>query len=138
MDQYIAYFQSKDGFKYLILMSAIPSFTIIYLLYSFAKNIIRSSKLTLPAVKGGWPFLGQVFTMVKGSPWDTMTKWVIEYGTIYKFHLFGADAVCVSDPTLLRIMLQTNMLNFKKDTEWTYKPFMVILGNGIICSVLTV
>jgi cytochrome P450 len=57
---------------------------------------------------------------------------VLEYGTIFKFHLFGSDAVCVSDPDLLKIILQTNLLNYKKDLDWTYKPFMVLLGSGLV------
>lgn len=29
-------------------------------------------------------------------------------------------------------MLQTNLLNYKKDLEWTYKPFLAILGKGLV------
>ena len=130
LDRFFKIFPLDNNLLITVFVIIVPVVAILFFLYSFAKNMIRSHKLTMPSVKGGWPFLGQVFAMVKGSPWDTMTQWVMEYGTIYKFHLFGADAVCVSDPTLLRVMLQTNMLTFKKDTEWTYKPFMVILGNG--------
>ena len=88
----------------------------------------------IPSVKGGWPFFGQVFDMVKGSPWDTMSNWVGQYGKIYKFHLFGSDAVCVTDPALLKIVLNDKQVLFRKDIEWTYAPFMVILGNGLVTS----
>ncbi len=84
------------------------------------------------AVQGGWPFLGQVFTMVKGSPWDTMAQWSKEYGGVYSFRLFGNDAVCVSDPAVLEGVLQEHYSKFHKDVEWTYKPFMEILGNGLV------
>ena len=70
--------------------------------------------------------------MVKGSPWDHMAKWAVTYGTIYKLHLFGSDAYVVSDPELLKIVLQTKLSIFKKDVDWTYKPFMVLLGNGLV------
>ena len=56
----------------------------------------------------------------------------MKYGTICRFHLFGSDAICLSDPTLLKTVLQTDYSTFKKDLEWTYKPFMVILGNGLV------
>ena len=88
----------------------------------------------IPSVRGGLPFFGQVFDMIQGSPWDTMSKWVGQYGKIYKFHLFGSDAICVSDPGLLEVVLNHQQLQFKKDLEWTYKPFMVILGNGLVTS----
>eukprot|EP01035_Chromulina_nebulosa_P020002 gene20002-25975_t len=88
--------------------------------------------MNIPRVKGGYPFFGQVFKMVSGSPWDTMTEWSRIYGSIYQFHLFGSDAVVVSDPELLRIILSTKLSIFKKDLQWTYKPFLVLLGNGIV------
>eukprot|EP01038_Epipyxis_sp_PR26KG_P015906 gene15906-21573_t len=88
----------------------------------------------IPAVKGGLPFFGHVFTMLKGSPWDTMAKWVHEYGKVYKFHLFGSDAICVNDPSLTKIILSTKLSSFRKDTQGVYKPFMVLLGNGIVTS----
>lgn len=95
-------------------------------------SLVLKKRSKIPSVQGGWPYLGQVFTMVKGSPWDTMAKWVLEYGTIYTFHLFGTDSVCIADPDALKVVLATKLGSFKKDTEWTYKPFMVLLGNGLV------
>ena len=86
----------------------------------------------IPVVSGSFPFFGHVFEMLEGSPWDVLTRWVMQYGMIYKFHLFGSDCVCVSDPALLRVILQTNYLNYKKDLKWTYKPFMALLGSGLV------
>jgi cytochrome P450 len=94
----------------------------------------KKRNTSIPAVKGGLPFFGQMFIMLKGSPWDTMASWVQEYGQIYRIHLFGSDAVVVSDPALLKIILATKLNTFKKDLEWTYKPFMVLLGNGLVTS----
>lgn len=105
--------------------------TIVLLQYLFFAQTTKGKK-TIPSVQGGMPFFGQVFDMVKGSPWDTMSRWVAQYGTIYKFHLFGSDAVCVSDPLLLEIVLNRKQTIFRKDLEWTYKPFMVLLGNGLV------
>lgn len=98
--------------------------------YIFGKRTVKG----VPTVKGGLPFFGHVFTMLKGSPWDTMAKWVSEYGTIYKVHLFGSEAIFVADPALLKVVLQTKLNTFKKDLVWTYKPFLVILGNGLVTS----
>lgn len=88
----------------------------------------------IPMVEGCLPFFGHVFQMIKGSPWDTMALWAGKYGTICRFHLFGSDAICLSDPALLKIVLQTKLHSFQKDVEWTYKPFMVLLGRGIVTS----
>lgn len=88
----------------------------------------------IPSVKGGYPFLGHVFKMLKGSPWDTMVEWMHQYGKIYKFELFGSEAICITDAELLKVVLSTKLNSFKKDVEWTYKPFLVLLGRGIVTS----
>mmetsp|Transcript_13 Transcript_13/g.6 ORF Transcript_13/g.6 Transcript_13/m.6 type:complete len:497 (+) Transcript_13:136-1626(+) len=93
---------------------------------------IRRAKIGLPVVPGGLPFFGQVFVMVKGSPWDRMTEWTIKNGKNYVFHLFGSDPICIADPKSLKVILSTKMSVFRKDLEWTYKPFMVLLGSGLV------
>lgn len=93
---------------------------------------MRRKLSAIPSVEGGLPYVGQAFDMLKGSPWDTMTRWVSEYGTIYKFHLFGNDSVCIADPELLKVVLQSKVGIFKKDLDWTYKPFLVLLGKGLV------
>ena len=107
---------------------------LVVLIGVIAKVIFQKRNTSIPSVQGGLPFFGQMFIMLKGSPWDTMAEWVKEYGTIYRIQLFGSDAIIVSDPALLKIILQTKMNTFKKDLEWTYKPFMVLLGNGLVTS----
>ena len=87
---------------------AFVSFGFCRLLWSV---FTRKGKLstTIPEVEGGVPFLGQVFNMVKGSPWDLMTTWTQMYGSILRFKLFGKDAVVVADPDLLKIILSTKL-----------------------------
>lgn len=111
-----------------LVICSIVTFFVLYRLFKpdRLKKIVK--------VKGGYPYLGQVFTMLKGSPWDQMTKWAMEYGGIYRIDLFGSQPVFFSDPDLLKVILNTKLSNFKKDTAWTYKPFMVILGKGIVTS----
>ena len=124
-------------FQTLILTSQVPRLVvvlpIVLFLWDIVKNIIwkRRGK-PIPSVQNGLPFFGQVFTMLKGSPWDTMAAWSLEYGTFYRLHLFGKDSYVVSDPALLKVFLNSRLSVFKKDLEWTYKPFLVILGNGLV------
>ena len=47
---------------------------LLYILFKIIINYVYDNKI--PRVKGGMPFFGQVFEMIKGSPWDTMTLWV--------------------------------------------------------------
>lgn len=93
---------------------------------------LRSQRTSIPYVQGGLPFFGNVFSMIKGSPWDTMTEWARQYGRIYKITLFGSDGIVISDAEMLKVVLNTKLSVFKKDVEWTYKPFLVILGNGLV------
>lgn len=53
---------------------------------------------------------------------------------MYRVHIFGSDAVVISDPKYLKMVLSTKLSNFKKDVVWTYKPFMVLLGRGLVTS----
>ena len=108
--------------------------TLVLLTLQWIRIRIRRWRMNLPFVEGGYPLFGQVFTMVKGSPWDTMAQWVHRYGTMYCFHLFGTDAVAVADPDALKVILQTRLKNFRKDVQGTYKPFMVLLGKGLVTS----
>lgn len=99
-------------------------------IFYLKKLFARSDNI--PSVQGGIPFFGHVHTMLKGTPWGTMADWMLDYGGIYKFRLFGTDAIAISDPKLLTVVLNSKMSVFKKDLAWTYKPFLVILGNGLV------
>jgi cytochrome P450 len=95
------------------------------------KSLFRK-QTNIPTLSGGLPFFGQMFSMISGSPWDKMAQWVHECGTIYRIHLFGSDMIVVADPNILKVILSTKLSLFKKDLEWTYKPFLTILGKGLV------
>uniref|UniRef100_A0A7S2Y0F8 Cytochrome P450 n=1 Tax=Fibrocapsa japonica TaxID=94617 RepID=A0A7S2Y0F8_9STRA len=63
-----------------------------------------------------------------------MTEWAQTYGPIYQFHLFGKRCVGVADPSLLKTVLNTEMSKFHKDRDFTYRPFMSLLGTGLVTS----
>lgn len=107
----------------------------VFGLYAVSQIIRRNSfrsKVNMPIVKGGLPYAGNVSSLVAGSPWDVMTAWAMQYGGGYIFHMFGSDAVVISDPDMLKVVLNKKMSVFGKDLKWTYKPFLVILGNGVV------
>lgn len=88
----------------------------------------------IPTVKGGLPIFGHVATLMAGSAWDKFAEWVPKYGMIFRVGIFTSEMICVADPAILKVVLQTKLNSFKKDTEWTYKPFLVLLGNGLVTS----
>jgi len=87
----------------------------------------------MPSVKGVF-FVGSVSEFLAHTPWDLMESWHKDLGPIYSFGLMGRTCVSVADPSTLKVMLQTKHSSFKKDLPFTYKPFMNILGKGIVTS----
>lgn len=63
-----------------------------------------------------------------------MIGWHHQYGPIFSFTLLGRTCVAISSPTYLRVMLQSKIKHVKKDVAFTYKPFLPILGTGIVTS----
>ena len=73
-----------------LILHLIPTLIVAWIITAILSSNINRYLMGLPAVQGSLPFFGQVFTMIKGSPWDTMATWVHEYGTVFTFHLFGS------------------------------------------------
>lgn len=67
-------------------MSSLLSYSAVTVVVGFGiyKLFFGKKNMTMPLVEDGVPFLGQVFVMLKGSPWDTMTAWQGKYGMIYQ------------------------------------------------------
>lgn len=56
------------------------------LLYYLIKDVLRAIHMGIPTVRGGVPFFGQSFEMLRGSPWDTMAS--IFLSSICKFVVY--------------------------------------------------
>ena len=123
--------KTKENFGDLFLpLAAILSIIII----GFIIKFINKRASNIPVVPNGLPFFGHMFTMLKGSPWDTMAQWSLSFGKVYRVRLFGSYMTVIADPIILKIVLSTKLSVFKKDLAWTYKPFLTILGNGLVTS----
>ena len=97
-------------------------------------NLLLRAKLNMPVVPSTVPFFGTAFQFMKNSPWDLMEAWHRKYGPIYSFSLLGRTCVAIEDPAFLRDVLQSKIQNVKKDVHFSYKPFLPILGKGIVTS----
>lgn len=53
--------------------------------------------------------LGPALKLAEGAPWDTMTRWAKQYGSIYKFSLFGNVNVVLSDPSFMKEVMRTKV-----------------------------
>ncbi len=99
-------------------------------------SVLTNVKLNMPTVKVSTqlPFFGTALEFLSNTPWDLMEKWHRQYGPIYNFQLLGKNMVSIEHPHHLKEILQSKIQNVKKDVDFAYKPFLSILGTGIVTS----
>jgi cytochrome P450 len=81
-----------------------------------------------------FPWLGHVPTFLRWRPWDVLEAWHNRHGPIIAYTLFGNTMYSIASPSLLRQTLQSKIANVKKDVANVMKPFLSILGTGIVTS----
>lgn len=102
--------------------------SIIFIMSSLSR--LKKIKMNMPFVPSPLPFFGSVKDFMETVPWDLMTAWHSQYGQIFGFTLLGRTCIAVSSPKYLKILLQTRSV--QKDVAFSYKPFLPILGTGIV------
>ena len=86
------------------------------------------------------PALGHtiaLFRAVGSYPctWDLFARWGVEAAPRpARVQIFQRHCVVVADPALVKRVMQTNLKGYKKDTEFSYEPFLEILGTGLVTS----
>jgi cytochrome P450 len=104
------------------------------------------------------PFLGHGLTFWRNAPWDLLTKWHfritnsskntrdatndgtpaadtdLQYQPIICFPLLGTTYFSVASPSLCKAILQSHVAHVHKDVQVTMKPFLSILGTGLVSS----
>ena len=80
------------------------------------------------------PYLGHAIHFLQYRPWDLLTGWHRQYGPIVGFTLVGNTLFSIASPSLIKAALQSKIGSVKKDIQNTMKPFLVILGTGIVTS----
>ena len=89
-----------------------------------------------------YPYIGHGITFVASPPWDVIMAWHQgRYSDknetpqpIVGFPLMGAMMFSVSSPELCKCILQSKISHVQKDVQGTLKPFLSILGTGIVSS----
>jgi len=107
-------------------------------LYAFhLSQQLTMISMDMPIVENSWsslPYFGQAPLFLTNSPWDLLLRWHRQYGPVFVFVLMGRTCVSVAHPEYLKVALQSKIRNVKKDVAFSYKPFLVILGKGIVSS----
>jgi cytochrome P450 len=98
-------------------------------------NLLMYLQLNMPHAECKLPYpFGCIIEFLALPPWDAMTAWHREMGSIYSFTLLGRNCVSVANPMYLQTILQRKIRNVKKDVKFAYAPFLSILGRGIVTS----
>lgn len=95
---------------------------------------LRLVILKMPIVPTPIPFFGQAFQFMIHNPWDSMLRWHQKYGPILAFTMMGRTMISLGRADHLKLALQSKIKSVKKDVAFTYQPFLVILGSGIVTS----
>lgn len=77
------------------------------------------------------PLLGQALVLAKGCPWEHMYRWVTGRSLV-KFRVLHRTGIIVGDPKGLKRIFQTGYKLYDKDLDFSYGPFLPILGTGLV------
>eukprot|EP00668_Euglena_longa_P000649 GGOE01000788.1.p1 GENE.GGOE01000788.1~~GGOE01000788.1.p1 ORF type:complete len:517 (+),score=177.43 GGOE01000788.1:30-1580(+) len=88
----------------------------------------------IPLAPGGLPLFGQALQLATQNPWDLMSKWYKDAQGPVRFNVFNKQMVVVAEPAHLRSVWHTNLKAYSKDKEFTYGPFLPLLGTGLVTS----
>jgi len=88
----------------------------------------------LPTAPGGLPILGHALILARHTPWDVMARWYEAAGGPVRFTAFTKQLVVIAEPAHLRLVWQTTLRAYCKDQEFTYGPFLPLLGTGLVTS----
>ncbi|EFJ45811.1 cytochrome P450 [Volvox carteri f. nagariensis] len=105
----------------------------------FIKDYMRISRALakIPTAPGSLPLLGNVIPMITCvrrniGAWDLMEEWLDNTGPIVKFSILGTQGVVFRDPSALKRVFQTGYKMYEKDLDVSYRPFLPILGSGLV------
>ena len=117
-----------------LILSALSIVLLIGVLIYQSMLLTRANLDSMPEVPSPIPILGTALQFLTTSPWDLMESWHAKYGPIYSFTLLGQVGISIAHPIYLKDCLQSKIQHVKKDVGFSYKPFLPILGTGIVTS----
>lgn len=78
-----------------------------------------------------------LFNAVGNYPctWDLFARWATATAPKpVRVQIFTRHCVVIADPSTMKRVMSSNMKNYAKDLEFSYAPFMEILGTGLVTS----
>ena len=122
-----------------MLLASLLAILVGWYAYNHHRTKAMLKKANIPYIENSQegnplPWVGHVPTFLKWRPWDVSMAWHQRQGPILAYTLFGNTMYSIASPSLLRQTLQSKIANVKKDTANVMKPFLGILGTGIVTS----
>eukprot|EP00729_Bicosta_minor_P000691 gene691-20261_t len=124
-----------------LLMLAAVVLATLWLLKRFVYNTkIWWNLRQIPMPPGNLPIFGHALAIGAGAPWDCMLNWAREYGkeetkNLLQINFLGNTGIIVTDPEQLKHVMDKKQRNYAKDIGLSYKPFLHILGTGLVTSM---
>jgi cytochrome P450 len=93
-----------------------------------------------PMAPGYVPLLGHTIALFKAvgnypCTWDLFSAWSTATAPKpVRVQIFTRHCVVIADPSTMRRVMSTNLKNYNKDLEFSYAPFLEILGTGLVTS----
>ena len=93
-----------------------------------------------PTAPGYVPLIGHtiaLFRAVGNYPctWDLFAMWATATAPKpARVQIFDRHCVVIADPSTMKRVMATNLKNYQKDLEFSYAPFLEILGTGLVTS----
>ena len=89
----------------------------------------------VPTAPGSRWLLGHVLVLLKAAaPWELMCQWVLEQPPLVKVNILEKKMVIAGSAQALREIFQTKLKLFPKDLDFSFQPFLPILGTGLVTS----
>lgn len=87
---------------------------------------------TVPAAPGGSKPFGHIWRLLNCTAWEQLCEWVMQNPPIVKINLVLRKMVLVGSAQGLKEVYQTKFRSFHKDLDFSFLPYLPILGNGLV------
>lgn len=87
----------------------------------------------IPRAPGGDFLTGHALSLASARcAWDEMAKWATRETPLVRFRILFRTGLIATTPADARRIFQTKQRVYTKDTDFSYRPFLSILGTGLV------